>query len=1064
MGTNLTQGTLIMRKQPQPDIGKQLITNKKNTISVTALVFMLIIIFASPLQAADEAGNTDTVASDPGAVQVDGDLNAAPPRVTKLSQTEANADQNDEDEAALEEVIVVGSQIRGAAISEALSVSVISAEDIEMLGISSGDELLAAMPEQGQNFLNEAENISGGVNSVRGDIGAFNLRNMGTGNTLVLLNGRRLVNAASYQTEEVGGSFVPVNTVNSNVIPVFGVQRVEVLRDGASAIYGADAVAGVINTVLKTDFEGLTVAGRYESYDNHGRNDYNLRLEWGKFFNQGRTNLGVFASFYHRDAVNSSEDKKWADADFRRLVDEDSPWFGNTAFRNTSINSNWGQFDVVRSQSGDPFGLRAHGIVDSSGEFETYPIDDPRCDGGYIIASNTCGHVDGQGTFRYNLNDNRDLVSDLDRLNIFVYLNHEFENGVQAYTEVSYYEADTLLIRHPSASFSTVKLRVDKANYYNPLGPCGSPNRLPDSVMGTEVPCEGLDLTIDNYRLAEVPRIVDNTGDVYRVLQGFRGTFGNSSWDWDGAVIWSKATKTDITRNRVSNTLLQEALNDPTAAAYNPFGGGVDTNIERALVDVFRKSETDLKLIDFKVTNAELFNMPAGPIGFLLGAEYREESFKDDRDPRLDGTIVFTDWEGDSYPFVSDVVNSSPTPDNHGGRDVTSIFTEFAIPVLDSLDVQLAYRYENFSDVGSTTVPKIAFGWRPTDWFMLRGSWSEAFRAPNLVTINEQLVVRNNTRNDYTCIYAAENGGDPDQDTLDCRNSIQRRAIGSEDLEPEQSTNTSIGLVLTPLENLTLTLDFWAIEKDDTIGLFGEENHTLLDLLFRLEAGTGSCGSIIGNPAVARADAGEDEAAIYMAAGLCPAGDIEFISDQYANLDTRKIEGHDIGVYYDLDTKYGDWSFTYVGTFYDKYEQKAGGAAQALDDAQKAGILPSHFPVDGFADLIKRDGNQDRKMNARIRWRRDNWAASASVFYLGRFYQSSLTLSDGSRWIIPSMTTYNASADYYFDMWESESRVRFGVRNLTNERAPLADRYFGYFADAHNDMGRSYYLDFRMSF
>jgi len=91
---------------------------------------------------------------------------------------------------------------------------------------------------------------------------------------------------------------------------------------------------------------------------------------------------------------------------------------------------------------------------------------------------------------------------------------------------------------------------------------------------------------------------------------------------------------------------------------------------------------------------------------------------------------------------------------------------------------------------------------------MLRGSWSEAYRAPNLVTINEQLVVRNNTRNDYTCIYAAENGGDPDQDTLDCRNSIQRRAIGSKDLKPEQSTNTSIGFVLTPTHNLTFTLDF----------------------------------------------------------------------------------------------------------------------------------------------------------------------------------------------------------------------------------------------------------------
>ncbi len=173
-----------------------------------------------------------------------------------------------QDEADIEEIIVVGSQIRGATISEALAVSVVSTEDIEIMGVDSGDELLALIPENGQNFFNEAENISGGVNSGRGDIGAFNLRNLGTGNTLVLLNGRRMVNSASYQTEEVGDSFIPVNTVNSQHLPVWGIERVEVLRDGASAIYGADAVAGVVNTVLKSDFEGFNIRFRHYEFDN----------------------------------------------------------------------------------------------------------------------------------------------------------------------------------------------------------------------------------------------------------------------------------------------------------------------------------------------------------------------------------------------------------------------------------------------------------------------------------------------------------------------------------------------------------------------------------------------------------------------------------------------------------------------------------------------------------------------------------------------------------------------------------------------------------------------------
>ena len=395
-----------------------------------------------------------------------------------FAQTESEqGDQSDQEAGDIEEVVVTGSQIRGAAINDALSVSVISSEDIEALGLTSGDELLDAMPEQGQNFFNEAENISGGVNSARGDIGAFNLRNIGTGNTLVLMNGRRVVNSATFQTEEVGGDFVPVNTSNSAAIPVFGVKRVEVLRDGASAIYGADAVAGVVNTVMKDDYDGFAIRGRWTEYDNIPRDDQSLTIEWGDLFNGGRTAVGVFANYYTRDRVNSQDDPKWADADYRRYLPEDSPWgFNgeNSDLNNTSSHSFWGQYDLRRSMRNDPYGLVARGIVDSSGEFETYPFGDPRCEGGYIIADNVCGHADGQGTYRYNLNDNRDLVSELDRYNIYGYFNHEFDNGMQFYSELSYYKSETNTIRHPSYSFSSVKLRVSKDNYWNPLGPCAS--------------------------------------------------------------------------------------------------------------------------------------------------------------------------------------------------------------------------------------------------------------------------------------------------------------------------------------------------------------------------------------------------------------------------------------------------------------------------------------------------------------------------------------------------------------------------------------------------------------
>ena len=960
-------------------------------------------------------------------------------------------------EDEVEKIKVVGSHIRGGQVAEALAISVISSDDIDILGIDSLDDLLSEIPENGQNFFSEAENISGGVNAARGDVGAYNLRNLGTGNTLVLLNGRRLVNAASYQTEEVGGSFVPVNSVNVNTIPSAGLDRVEVLRDGASAIYGADAVAGVVNHVLKSDFVGLTVSGRWAEYDNIPRDTQTLTAQWGQDFNEGRTNVSAFLSYYQRDRVNSQDDPRWSNSDFRDRLPEGSPWADSTVFRNNSANSLFGQFDSVSSASGS--GLRGDfNFTDSSGEFEVFPAGDARCT--FEINANVCGAPDGNGTERYNLNENRDLSSELDRTNVFMFINHDFGNDLEGFTELSYYRSSTNLNRHPSASFSTSRLRVGANNYYNPFGPCGSPNRLSADLI-PDVPCEGLQLIVDNYRYAELPRVVDNDGTTWRFLQGFRGVLGD--WDWETAISWSKADKEDITQNRVSNNLMQEALNDPTEAAYNPFSGGVNSNIERALIDVRRYNETELKTFDIKFAHPEIFTLPGGPVGFVIGLDYREESFIDDRDDRLDGTITFTDFEGDTFPFVSDVVNSSPSPDSSGERDVTALFGELSIPVFDNLNVQAALRYEDFSDVGNTTVGKIAFGWRPIDELLVRGSWSEAYRAPNLVTINESIVARNNTRDDYTCLYAASIA-DPDEDTLDCRNSIQRIAQGSTDLKPEESINTSVGFVYTPTSFLTLTFDYWSIEKEDTIGLFGEENHTLLDLLFRLENGNSNCDSATFNPAVTRQAVGDDEAAIYNMAGICPAGDIQFVDDRYANLDDRTVEGYDVGLYLDWDTDIGDFTFKYNGSFLEKFEQEAGGDAALLVEAQENGVLPANFPIDGFADLIGRDGNQDERHSARFTWRKDAFGASLSASKVGSFYQSSLTLDDGTQYIIPSFTRYNATFDYRFDVNDINSRLRLGVRNLTDERAPLADRFFGYFADAHSDFGRSYYLDLRMSF
>ena len=967
-----------------------------------------------------------------------------------LASTAYSAD----DESAVEEVVVTGSQIKGAKITGALPVSVITGIDIEAIAADSGDDLLESIAEQGQNYFTEAEDASGGVNASRGDVGAYNLRNLGVGNSLTLLNGRRLVNSPGYQTELIGGDYVPTVSVNSNLIPVSGIERLEILRDGASAIYGADAVAGVINNVLQTDFEGLNVTARVSAYDHFSAEDTKITAKWGSFFNDGSTNVSVFFDYYDRDNINAQEDPRWGAGDHRPFVDDDSPWKTSTSFRNLSSNSLYGQFDMVSSSEhkGESYN---HLWTDSNGEFEIFPLGDDKCtnrghplfDTGY----GTCIAQDGNGALRSNFWGPTDVRSELVRTNVVLFINHDMGNGNESFTELAFYKSDSDRTAHASYAFSSSKHRVGADNYYL--------NQLMVDVDGVPTAIfAGKPLYIDNYRYEEKQRMVNVKKDTYRFLQGFRGT--NGDWDWETAFVTSKATSDDVTSNRMSNNLLKEALNDPTPAAYNPFSAGVDSNIERTLIDVYRKGSSELTMVDFKMSNNDFWELPGGNAALLLGVEYRDEEIDDDRDPRLDGTITYTDYEGDTYPLVADVLNSSPTGDVSGSRDVLSVFTEMQIPVNDRVNMQLALRNEDFSDYGSSTVGKLAIGMDIAPWLDFRASVSTAFRAPNIIQVNEKTVVRSGTRYDraafqVNAVQSVENVIDSDS-----RYTIQRMATGAENLEAEESDNTSFGLVLTPTDNLIVTVDTWSIEKDKTIGLFGRENQTVNDMLLRFANGTNNCDTFAGDPLVVREAADEGDAAGFAAAGVCPFGDIKFIKNNYTNMALRTVAGTDLGIYFNVESAIGDFDVRYIGTFLDKFEQKASGDFAALQAKKDAGEIPESIPLKGFGDLLGKDGVYDNKHTLRVSWDKGPYRVSLFGLKKGSFEQTSLGLKDGKPYIVPSMTTLNLTMSYDFELNDNDARIRFAVKNLQDERAPTADRYYGYYADAHQDYGRNYYLDF----
>ena len=954
--------------------------------------------------------------------------------------------QDEAVDSDVEEVVTVGSQIKGAKISGALPVSILTADDIDALGVEDGTELLENLAEQGLNYFTEAESDSGGVNSARGDVGAYNIRNMGVGNTLTLLNGRRLVTNAGYQTELLGGDYVPTMSVNSNLIPTMGLDRVELLKDGASAIYGADAVAGVINNVIASDYVGFDVSYRQQSYDHFAAEDDRLAIKYGVDLNDGATNVSVMFDYYDRDAIKASEDSRWGDSDHRKLIPADSLWANDSSFNNR-YSGKWAQIDMRGRTS----------YSDSAGEIQIIPIGDPRCarsdskDTGYgtCLAVDTTALADGE--YYINPGQIRDYRGSLQRDNLFVFVNHEMSNGKELFAEIGRYTSDYSRLKEPAGDFSVALLQLGPDYYYSDAIGLTDDNSSSNKAI-----------RIDNWRPDIGPRVINVEKETYRYLLGIRGTT-DSGWDWESAYLYSEAETNDVTDNRLSNSLLQAGLNDSTSNAINIFSSDVKTALSPAIVSVYRNDVSTLSSIDFKASHPEIMTLPAGPVGMLVGVEYRKETYDEDRDPRLDGTIQYTSAvTGYGPPFVSDVLGSSPTVDTYGTRSTLSMFAEMLIPISEKINAQAAVRHENPNDTDESTVGKFAVGWDVSDDLLIRGSASTSFRVPNLIQQNQSFVPRQGSNTDAVGKYVGAN------QPLDDSYSMQSFRLLNPNLKPETSTNTSIGFVYSPsvVDGFTMTYDSWEIEKEDTIVLLGRNNRLVEDLVLRLEHGPNNC-SAFSNPNVLRdQDAGytDEEVALFSAKGICPAGEAQIVYDPYANAATRKIAGQDIGLYYDIDTDFGRFKLSANYSKTDEFTQEPTAGYTKLKEAQDSGTFPLSIALSGFGDLAKQDGNYVEKTSIKGTYTIGDWGVQITSLTKGDFYHSQETKSDGTRYVLPEMTTMNVSVYYKFDIAGNKARIKFAVKNIEDERAPLADRFYGFFADAHQDMGRNSYIDFKVSF
>lgn len=968
-------------------------------------------------------------------------------------------------------IVVIGTQIQGAKINDVLPVTVLDETDIENTGAASGDELFRAIPQAGTVAFNEQNATT--VNNVRGDVGSINLRDLGTGNTLLLINGRRMTLHPGFQTELL----VPVVSSDTNEIAPGSVRRIEVLRDGASAIYGADAVAGVVNTVLRGNRTGGFLEADWRASDGTSLFNYRLSGGFGFDFGGGRGNLTVYGGYFFENGMPVSE-RDYAADDNRLPLVEGTDFEGDASFNNRNTFGPFGQFDIQAPSNRTPIG---------DDDFYLQPDTFTGCRldfGNGLCARNGTTPTTA---VRYNTLFGNTLISRKKRYNAMALLTYELTDTIEAYAEASYYRSQSRRNNDASAVLSAVPVGISRNAYWNPFGPVGSPNRLP----GTTIASGGADVIMERYRFVDLGnRDVTVDKDTYRFVAGLKGELG--SFDFDTGFVYSEAEMLDLTRNRASMTLMQNQINLTTPDAYNPFNGGCVnsdpglgdctpnplSSIDPFRINVFRRGGTSLALADFKISRDDLFTLPGGDLGIAAGIEWRRETFFDDRDPRLDGTITFTDSVTGVFNG-SDVLGTSPSPDTNGERNVWSGFAEvfvplvgpdMNIPLVEELNLQVAGRIEHFDDINQTAiVPRVAASWTPIGGISFRGAWSEGFRAPNLVQVNDVGTTRSNTRDDFVVCQArvekgtlANLGGCPGEGVISFRS-------GARELEPEDSESINLGIVLEPdfIPGLTLTADYWRVKQTGLVGTFGDDNAIALDLLRRLNGST--------NPNVIRAAPTADDIALFTGTSLAPAGEILQVLDPYLNLDSRESKGWDFGLAYNVpDFGIGDFRLRFNAARLESFVQSAGPDGQELIDAIAAGLLPNDVIIGGLGELLEIEGRPKWRFSGSVNW--ESGPVDVGLFgsYVGEVWDTSVTRDvliptddvNGNFFRVDDFFTMNLSVSYTIDNDTAldGTRLRFAINNLFDEDPPLADENFGYFAELHSPRGRVFHVEIRKTF
>ncbi|MDQ1155152.1 TonB-dependent receptor [Brevundimonas sp. SORGH_AS_0993] len=932
--------------------------------------------------------------------------------------------------ATVDEVVVVGSKIVGADPVGASPVTVLGQEQLEAQGVASAGELVGRLAQSGAQAFNSGVQ---GPNNARGDVASANLRGLGSGNTLVLLDGRRMV---MHPTSQQENGAIPVQIVNLNAIPTSALRRVEVLRDGASALYGSDATAGVINFVIDRHYEGAQVTGRYGFSEGTNFAEDSVTFKVGTRLNGDRTHVAVFGEVFHNTDMPATDRSYAATDDLSDRVD--------SAYA--------GYFNRTQSQSPWATGRVSTPITGLGAVFTTFFVQPCALSGSRanLSPAGVClngGSATLPSALRTDEGRARTMIPRTSRGSVMATLAHDLTSDVSLFGDLLYYQASAWAGRGGSTLLNDATLVVSRDNPFNPFG--SGPGRL----AGYTGPAQ--DVTLVGYNILDVgDRNFDVDNQQYRGVLGLKGRVGD--WRWETSGVWSRARTTDTEHNRVSNTALQAALSSSNPnTAYNPFNGG-DLGAPRVgdsswnpasvtdplRIDVTRRSVTKLGLLTAELSNPTAFALFGRDIGVAAGAEWRYESYDDYRDPRVNGSVAYVTPSGGR---TSDVVGTSQTLDTHGDRNVVSAYAELragivrpedGVPLVKSFELQGAARLERYSDTGDAVLkPKIAVNWAVTDALKLRAAYSEAFRAPNLEQINAAPATRvqQNQTDLYRCALAQGATTIAAINRSACagfRADVSEVRSGNDQLKAEDSKTLTAGVVLTPLKNLTVTVDRWRIEQTGLVGILSTQDQINLDAIQRLERGA-------SNPLVTRNAANQ----------------VTSVQAIFQNLNTRTVEATDIAVTYLWPTeRWGDFRLNADLSVFDKFYQAPSPEAAAL--------VAAGLSTASGGSQIRLNGNPRTRASATALWTSGPWLASLSTVSLSGLYDTSAL-----NYPVGSWTTVNTAVRYAVEAGPlSGTSFRVGVNNLEDKAPPLANQLFGFYSSLHNPRGRFWFVEISKAF